>query len=68
MDPLGPLHIQPRYLPRALPWLLRFACETTERRVRHNAKALNALNRNSVADSVTLARWAGIEHLIEISG
>ena len=68
MDPLGPLHIQPRYLPRALPWLLRFARETTERRVRHNAKALNALNRNSVPDSVTLARWAGIEHLIQISG
>jgi D-amino-acid dehydrogenase len=37
MDPLGRLHIQPRYLPRALPWLLRFAWETTERRVRHNA-------------------------------
>jgi D-amino-acid dehydrogenase len=68
MDPLGPLHIQPRYLPRALPWLLRFARETTERRVRHNAKALNALNRNSVADTVTLARWAGVEHLIELSG
>jgi D-amino-acid dehydrogenase len=67
-DPLGPLHIQPRYLPRALPWLLRFARETTERRVRHNAKALNALNRNSVADTVALARWAGVEHLIELSG
>jgi D-amino-acid dehydrogenase len=68
MDPLGPLHIQPRYLPRALPWLLRFARETTERRVRQNAKALNALNRNSVADTVALARWAGVEHLIELSG
>ena len=68
MDPLGPLHIQPRYLPRALPWLLRFARETTERRARHNAKALNALNRNSVADTVALARWAGVEHLIELSG
>jgi len=68
MDPLGPLHIQPRYLPRALPWLLRFARETTERRARYNAKALNALNRNSVADTVALARWAGVEHLIELSG
>ena len=68
MNPLGPLHIQPRYLPRALPWLLRFARETTERRVRHNATALNALNRNSVADTVALARWAGVEHLIELSG
>ena len=68
MDPLGPLHIQPRYLPRALPWLLRFARETTENRVRHNAKALNALNRNSVSDTVALARWARVEHLIQLSG
>jgi D-amino-acid dehydrogenase len=68
MDPLGPLHIQPRYLPRALPWLLRFARETTEGRVRHNAKALNALNRNSITDTAELARWAGVEHLIELSG
>ena len=68
MDPLGPLHIQPRYLPGVLPWLLRFARETTERRVRHNARALNALNRNSVADTVALAHWAGVEHLIELSG
>ena len=68
MDPLGPLHIQPRYLLRALPWLLRFARETTENRVRHNAKALNALNRNSVSDTVALARWARVEHLIQLSG
>ena len=68
MDPLGPLHIQPRYLLRALPWLLRFARETTENRVRHNAKALIALNRNSVSDTVALARWARVEHLIQLSG
>ena len=68
MDPLGPLHIQPRYLTRALPWLLRFARETTERRARHNARALNELNRNSVTDTVELARWAGVEHLLELSG
>jgi D-amino-acid dehydrogenase len=68
MDPLGPLHIQPRYLPRVLPWLSRFARETTERRVRHNASALNALNCNSVADTTALARWARVEHLIDLSG
>ena len=67
-DPLGPLHIQPRYLTRALPWLLRFARETTERRARHNARALNELNRNSVTDTMELARWAGVEHLLELSG
>jgi D-amino-acid dehydrogenase len=52
-DPLGPLHIQPCYLTRALHWLLRFARETTERRARHE------LNRNSVTNTVELARWAG---------
>ena len=68
IDPLGPLHIQPRYLPRALPWLLRLARETTERRARHNAKALNELNRHSVTDTVALARWAGVENLIQLTG
>jgi D-amino-acid dehydrogenase len=68
LDPLGPLHIQPRYLVHALPWLLRFARETTEQRARHNGKALNALNRNSVTDTMALARWASVEHLIELSG
>jgi D-amino-acid dehydrogenase len=47
---------------------LRFARETTERKVRRNAKALNALNRNSAAHTVALARWAGVEHLIDLSG
>ncbi len=68
LDPLGPLHVQPNYLGRILPWLLRFARETTAQRANHNGKALNALNRNSVADTVALARWAGVEHLIELSG
>jgi hypothetical protein len=35
----GALHIRPRYLTRALPWLLRFTRETTERRARYNARA-----------------------------
>src|SRR4029077_6593675 len=47
---------------------LRFARETTEHRARHNARALNELNRNSVTDTVELARWAGVEHLLELSG
>jgi D-amino-acid dehydrogenase len=67
-DPLGPLHIRPSYLPRALPWLLRFARETTERRARHNAKALNELNRRCIDATLTLARWAGVEDLIQLSG
>jgi len=67
-DPLGPLHIRPSYLPRALPWLLRFARETTERRARHNAKALNELNRRCIDATMSLARWAGVENLIQLSG
>jgi hypothetical protein len=44
------------------------ARETAERRARHNAHALNELNRNSVTDTAELARWAGVEHLLELSG
>jgi D-amino-acid dehydrogenase len=29
LDPTGPLTIRPRYLPKMLPWLLRFMASTT---------------------------------------
>jgi len=43
MDPLGPLTVRPSYLPRALPWLIRFlACANREAMWR-SAKALRPL-------------------------
>jgi D-amino-acid dehydrogenase len=67
-DPHGPLHIRKRYLPRALPWLSRFMAETRLARVRHNAAALQALNRHCVDSLMPLVRWAGVEDLIRVPG
>jgi D-amino-acid dehydrogenase len=42
-DPLGPLHIDWRYLPRFAPWLIRFLLASTPARVEHAATALTSL-------------------------
>lgn len=67
-DPHGPLHIRKTYAPRAVPWLLRFLAETRLARVRHNAAALQALNRHCVDSLMPLVRWAGVEDLIRVPG
>lgn len=41
--PLSPFTIRPRYLPTALPWLLRFLAESRRSRVEQNAGHLHAL-------------------------
>jgi D-amino-acid dehydrogenase len=45
-DADGPLTIRPRYLPRALPWLARFALSARSDRVSAVADALRALHRH----------------------
>lgn len=42
-DPLGPLHIDWRYLPRFAPWLARFVLAGRPSRVEHIAQALMSL-------------------------
>ncbi|WP_342640526.1 NAD(P)/FAD-dependent oxidoreductase [Rhodoligotrophos ferricapiens] len=68
LDPDGPLHVRPAYLPQVLPWLWRFWRQSEPERVLHNAKALNDLNRRSAECHLELARWAGLEHLFKIPG
>ncbi|MBZ8131847.1 FAD-binding oxidoreductase [Afifella sp. IM 167] len=46
-DPLGPLSIDPAYLPRLLPWLMRFLRAGTPAKALQSAKALNALHRDA---------------------
>ncbi|HEX5128290.1 MAG TPA: FAD-dependent oxidoreductase, partial [Usitatibacter sp.] len=45
-DPEGPLRIRPAYLPRALPWLLRFVRSARPARVAEISDALRALHRH----------------------
>ncbi|HEV2160522.1 FAD-binding oxidoreductase [Bradyrhizobium sp.] len=46
-DPLGPLTVKARYLPRALPWLLRYLRSGTRSHVFHASRALRALHRST---------------------
>jgi D-amino-acid dehydrogenase len=68
MDPDGPLTIRPRYLPQALPWLLRFAHSARPARVAEIADALRALHRPVFECYEPLVRHAGCADLIRRTG
>lgn len=68
-DPLGPLAVRWRYLPRAMPWLLRYlASGWTEARVQRTANALRLMLRDAPALHRRLAAEAGVPQLIEQRG
>ncbi len=68
-DPLGPLAIRWRYLPRLVPWLLRFVrAGSTVARVERTAAALRPLLHDTVARHQALAEGAGVGDLIERRG
>lgn len=68
-DPLGPLAVRWRYLPQALPWLLRYlASGWTEERVLPTAHALRAMLVDAPALHQRLADAAGVPQLIEQRG
>ena len=69
LDPLGPLSIRWRYLPRAAPWLLRYlAAGWTEARITRTARALQPLLADAPALHRALAEQAGVGGLIEQKG
>jgi D-amino-acid dehydrogenase len=68
LDPLGPLALRWSYLPRALPWLLRFAAAADRRRVERIADALRALLAQTFEAYAPLVKNAGVEDLIHRSG
>jgi D-amino-acid dehydrogenase len=68
-DPLGPLAVRWGYLPRAMPWLLRYlASGWTEARVQRTADALRTLLADAPALHTQLATEAGVPQLIEQRG
>lgn len=68
-DPLGPLAIRWRYLPRLLPWLMRFLrAGATEARVAATARALRPLLLNAPELHRRLAEEAGVGELITRPG
>ena len=68
MDPLGPLAIRWAYLPRALPWLLRFLAAGRPNRVRAVSRAMAALHSRAFEAYSPLLKEAGAEDLVRHSG
>ncbi len=64
MDPLGPLTIRWSYLPKALPWFLAAARNTTPSRIKAITAARAALGLRVVADFETLLGAAGRNDLM----
>ena len=67
-DPLGPLSIRWRYLPRLTPWLLRNLASARRDRIRTTACALRTLVADARNLHLEVARRAGVAHLIDTSG
>src|SRR5581483_6754173 len=69
MDPLGPLAIRWSYLPKALPWLVRYLLSgSTEAKVEATAHALRPLLQDAPSLHKQLAEEAGVGELIERNG
>ena len=67
-DPASPLSIQWSYLPRFLPWALRFLSACRPGRVRATVAALGAILARAEEGFRPLARRAGIESLLGPAG
>ena len=67
-DPEGPLVVRPAYLPKALPWLVRFVRAGRPEAYARSADALQALTMPLFDNLMPIAKAAGAEHLIRRVG
>jgi D-amino-acid dehydrogenase len=69
MDPMGPLAIRWSYLPKILPWLVRYLWSgSTEARIEQTARALRPLLKDAPSLHKQLAEEAGVAELVERNG
>jgi D-amino-acid dehydrogenase len=69
LDPLGPLSIRWSYLPKVMPWLLRFLLAArTPAQIEATARAMRTLLVDAPKLHAGLASEAGVAHLIERRG
>src|SRR5207237_1332 len=65
LDPMGPLIIRWRYLPRIAPWLIRFVAASGATRVEEISRALASLLCNAVETWTDLVRSTdGAQYLV----
>jgi D-amino-acid dehydrogenase len=68
LDPLGPLSVRWRYLPKALPWLLRFAAAGKPERIEAQSRALRDLYAPAYDTYAPLLQYAGASGLFSRTG
>ncbi|MEM7221549.1 MAG: FAD-binding oxidoreductase [Pseudomonadota bacterium] len=68
LDPLGPMVVRWRYLPKIAPWFLRALIAGRSKRVEEISDALCALNTGVIAAWHDLARLAGAEEMLRPVG
>ena len=67
-DPEGPLHVRLAYLPRLLPWLVRFLMAGRPDRAREVSRHMRALHARTLELYAPLVKAAGCEDLISQRG
>lgn len=68
LDPLGPMALSPRYLPKALPWFLKFMANMLASKRSKNSQALKTLNKHAIEYYKPLLRAAKAEQLLTSKG
>lgn len=68
LDSESPLYLPLAYLPRALPWLIRFVASAQPFRVAHAAARLDALHRGAIEMHERMTRELGVPQLFMRQG
>jgi D-amino-acid dehydrogenase len=67
-NPLGPMALSPSYLPKALPWFLKFIANMLPRNRNKNTAALKTINKHAIDYYRPILRAAKAEKLIISKG
>ncbi len=68
LDPEGPVHVRPGYMPRLIPWFLRFLAASLPTRMRALESAGAALCARALSDTQALLREIGAPEVISETG
>jgi len=64
LDPLGPVALSPKYLPKLLPWFAQFIGNMAQSKRRKNTQALKSLNKNAIEYYKPLLAAADAQYLL----
>jgi D-amino-acid dehydrogenase len=68
MDPEGPVRVRPSYMPRLVPWFLRFIAASRPSKLRELEAQGAALCARALGDTLGLLRETGLENQISDEG